>query len=232
MNYGREPGEATTTSRIVGQEQIGTMPEGEGTTTTTTTTPPENATPPDGATAPTTATKSFTQDELEFELGKRLARERAKYGDVDELKRKASEFDRLSEAQKTELEKAVDGAKRETEKTVRADERSKWTGVLRRAEVRVAAAGKLADPEDAVRFLDIETFEVDDEGRVDEKAVAAAIDRLVEEKPYLAAGTAPRTTKPGSTDPFDAGTRTSRQTTIPLNGDPLEADLRRKLGIT
>ena len=56
-----------------------------------------------------------------------------------------------------------------------------------RAEVRAAAAGKLADPSDALRYLDVSKFAVDDDGAVDEAAVAAAIAELVERKPYLAA---------------------------------------------
>lgn len=51
----------------------------------------------------------------------------------------------------------------------------------REAEVRAAAAGKLADPADALRLLDVESLDTAD--------IAAAVDRLVQEKPYLAGGT-------------------------------------------
>lgn len=54
------------------------------------------------------------------------------------------------------------------------------------AEVRAAAGGRLADPADAVRLLDMGAL-VDDDGHVDPDAVAAAVDELVEAKPYLAA---------------------------------------------
>lgn len=56
-----------------------------------------------------------------------------------------------------------------------------------RSEVKAAAAGKLADPGDALRLLDLTTFEVDDDGAVDEDEVADAIDDLLKRKPYLAA---------------------------------------------
>lgn len=56
-----------------------------------------------------------------------------------------------------------------------------------RAEVRAAAAGKLADPADALRFLDLAQFEVDDEGDLDADEIAEAIDGLIQAKPYLAA---------------------------------------------
>lgn len=56
-----------------------------------------------------------------------------------------------------------------------------------RAEIRAAAAGKLADPADALRFLDLDSFEVDDDGNLDDDEIADAIDNLVQAKPYLAA---------------------------------------------
>lgn len=55
-----------------------------------------------------------------------------------------------------------------------------------RSEIRAAAAGKLADPADALRLLDLDKFEVDDDGNVDEDEIADAIDELVKNKPYLA----------------------------------------------
>ncbi|MBO2530974.1 MAG: hypothetical protein CW348_14200 [Thermobifida sp.] len=56
-----------------------------------------------------------------------------------------------------------------------------------RAEVRAAAAGRLADPGDALRFLDAEQFEVDADGNVDADELADAIGELLKSKPYLAA---------------------------------------------
>ena len=56
-----------------------------------------------------------------------------------------------------------------------------------RSEIKAAAAGKLADPKDALRFLDLDKFEVDTDGEVDEDEIAEAIDDLLKKKPYLAA---------------------------------------------
>lgn len=56
-----------------------------------------------------------------------------------------------------------------------------------RSEVRAAAAGKLTDPKDALRFLDLDQFEVDEDGAVDEDEIADAITDLLTKKPYLAA---------------------------------------------
>lgn len=55
------------------------------------------------------------------------------------------------------------------------------------AEVRAAAAGKLADPADAHKFLDLDQFEVGEDGDVDQDEIADAIEDLLKDKPYLAA---------------------------------------------
>lgn len=56
-----------------------------------------------------------------------------------------------------------------------------------RAEVRAAAAGKLTDPKDALKFLDLDQFEVDEDGEIDTDEIADAITDLITNKPYLAA---------------------------------------------
>lgn len=56
-----------------------------------------------------------------------------------------------------------------------------------KAEVRAAAAGKLSDPADALLYLNLSDFEVSSDGEVDSSQIAAAIDDLVKNKPYLAA---------------------------------------------
>src|SRR5690606_3836292 len=63
-----------------------------------------------------------------------------------------------------------------------------------------AAASKLSDPADALKFLDLSGFEVGDDGEVDSSAIAEAIDGLIESKPYLAAqgGNAPVFESPAS----------------------------------
>ncbi|WP_051165723.1 phage scaffolding protein [Amycolatopsis orientalis] len=58
-----------------------------------------------------------------------------------------------------------------------------------RAEIRAAAAGKLADVSDAVLNIDPSQFEVDKDGNVDQEEIADAIADLLTRKPHLA-GTA------------------------------------------
>lgn len=56
-----------------------------------------------------------------------------------------------------------------------------------KSEVKAAAKGVLADPQDAYKFLDLDSFEVDSDGNVDESVIASALAELVAQKPYLAA---------------------------------------------
>jgi hypothetical protein len=130
-----------------------------------------------------------------------LARERDRRQEAEKLAARAGELEaeltKLRESQMSDQEKAVAAAKAEGAKEALATA----NGRLLRAEVRLAAAGKLADPEDAVRFLDLDEFKVDDDGNVDTRAVAAAVDALIDKKPYLAASA----TRP--TGNADQGTR-------------------------
>lgn len=90
------------------------------------------------------------------------------------------------------LQAKVEGkeAEHEAEQKARELERAaleKANERILKAEVRVQAATKLADPADALLHIDLSEFEVDSDGGVDADAIAAAIDDLVARKPYLAA---------------------------------------------
>lgn len=79
-----------------------------------------------------------------------------------------------------DVAKVTAAAKREA--TAAANQR------ILRAEVRAAAAGKLADPADALTMLDLSGIEVGDDGEVDRSELDDAIAELLTRKPYLAAG--------------------------------------------
>lgn len=53
-----------------------------------------------------------TQEELDSIIEKRLARERAKFANYDELAGKAAEFDKAQEASKTEVQRAIERAEK------------------------------------------------------------------------------------------------------------------------
>lgn len=54
--------------------------------------------------------RTFTQEEVNAIVGKRLAEEKGKFADYEALKAKASKFDEMEEANKTELQKATERA--------------------------------------------------------------------------------------------------------------------------
>lgn len=54
--------------------------------------------------------RTFTQAELDEIVKSRVAKERAKYANFEELQQKASKFDEMEEANKTELQKATEKA--------------------------------------------------------------------------------------------------------------------------
>lgn len=103
-------------------------------------------------------------------------------------KKAAAERDALlaqiESGNKTPEEQALEEARREAraEATAKANER------IVRANLRAAAAGLLADPSDALAFIDISQFDVDDDGEVDSGELGDAIEDLLKRKPHLAAG--------------------------------------------
>lgn len=53
------------------------------------------------------------------------------------------------------------------------------------ATVRSLAASDFADPDDAARFVDLSSIEVDDDGTIDEDEVRAELEAILERKPHL-----------------------------------------------
>jgi hypothetical protein len=107
-------------------------------------------------------------------------------------KGKRKEADKASrdlQAKIDALQAKVDGKEAEhaERQRLQAEVDARYNEKIRKAEVRAAAAGRLSDPADALRFLDMSEIEVNSDGEVDSTAVAAAIDDLIAKKPYLAA---------------------------------------------
>jgi len=61
-----------------------------------------------------------------------------------------------------------------------------------RAEVKGAAASLFEDPADALAFLDLTTFDVDDDGDVDADDIDTALKELLAKKPHLAKTSTPQ----------------------------------------
>ena len=96
-------------------------------------------------------------------------------------------LDRMKAKWKAERDRANAAESRLSSQPSTDDALAKINARMVRAEVKAAAKGKLSDPADAFRFLDLKQFDVDENGDVSEDVIAAAIDDLLTKKPYLGA---------------------------------------------
>lgn len=131
-----------------------------------------------------------------FEAQQKVNRdlEKKMKGEAGTLRSQLEELQAKIAGQEKEYAAEQERRKVESEALAKANDR------IRKAEVRAAAASKLADPADALRFIDLDQFEVADDGSVDADAITDAIEGLIKEKPYLAAqgGTGRVFESPGS----------------------------------
>lgn len=101
-----------------------------------------------------------------------------------------------AEKRARELEAKAEAANLEPDEQKLAEARREATSTavkaanarILKAEIRAAAKGRLSDPADAFKFLDLDEFEVSDDGEIDTADIEQAIDALLESKPYLSAG--------------------------------------------
>lgn len=146
-------------------------------------------------------TPPASQAELDRIVAERLKREREKYADYPELQKKAKQLDEITEAQKTEAEKA-------------AEERAKLereNAELKVANLRAEVAEAKSDP---AKGLVIPASLLTGSTREEIEASADQLIKFRGEKPQRA------------DVPAEGGAPA-----LPLNGDGLEAALKKKLGV-
>lgn len=121
-----------------------------------------------------------TQADLDQIIEKRIARERAKYGDYEDLKKAKAELEKVRDSQLSEQEKAVKAAREEgvTEATTKFERR------LVSAEVKIqASALGFHDASDALAAFGEELPLKDGDPDVD--AIKAKLAEVAKAKPYL-----------------------------------------------
>jgi hypothetical protein len=146
--------------------------------------------------------RTFTQSELNAILADRLARDRAKFADYDDLKTKAQQFEELQAKQMSDLERAQQAAQQAADRAARAEDTLRGER-LRSAVISEAVKAGAVDP-DAVFALVDRTSLLTEQG--EPTGVQDAITALLETKPYLKA----QPTKPGGD--IGAGRRGTQQT--------------------
>lgn len=156
--------------------------------------PPE--TPPEAPPEPVKL--DMTQADLDRIIADRLARDRAKHADYDELKAKAAKLDEIEEAQKSELEKLQDQLAENQRKA--AEAQAERDGAIIQNAVLVEA-GKQGVPQDrlgaALKLLDTNMLSVEDDGTV--TGVQEAVKAMLEANAFLIGdGTTPPSTDAGA----------------------------------
>ncbi|MDZ5608569.1 phage scaffolding protein [Bacillus pseudomycoides] len=157
-------------------------------------TPPDQNTNPGGTDDPP---KTFTQEELDEIVTKRLERERKKstekYGDYDDVKAKLAEYEKAEEERKkqemtetqrlqAEKEEAERKAQEASEAAQKAQEQAN-ARILNTEIKSVARALDANDPGDVLALLDKSSIQLDENGNY--QGVEEAIKALKESKPWM-----------------------------------------------
>lgn len=119
-------------------------------------------------------------------LQQALDRERSLRKDAERAAKEGAahkaKLDELAEASKSDIEKAVDAARKEGAAQALATANARLVASEARA---LAAEVRFRDPGDAVRFLDLGDVKVTDDGTVDAAAISKQLEQLAKDKPYL-----------------------------------------------
>lgn len=115
------------------------------------------------------------QRKVNQDLERKLAEARRKADQVEDLQKQISEWE--------DKGKAWDESKTRQDATI-----ASLNNLAVSATVQASATGRLVNPADALRFLDISDITVSEDGRIDTKTIDERIDTLVKEHPYLAQG--------------------------------------------
>ncbi len=121
-----------------------------------------------------TADKTFTQQELDRVVTERLARQKAQFADYDDLRSKASKWQRLEDEQKSAADKMAEKLavlQRERDEAIQqANDR-----LLRAAFIAEAALANVAHPEDVFALADVAGVTIDAQGVVHGAAEAVKV---------------------------------------------------------
>lgn len=185
-------------------------------------TAPSANTPEQRQEASPPAEKVLTQSQVDKLIEERIARERKKYADYQDLKAKAAKHDEVVESQRSEQEKAVEAARKEGAESVLAAANARLVASEARA---LAAEADFRSPALAVKALDLSEVAVGDDGEVDADAIRAALKELAAAEPYLVKDDTPAPRRPRS-DPSQG----SGKTTDPPAGQRGRDEAARRYG--
>jgi predicted nuclease with TOPRIM domain len=125
------------------------------------------------------AEEPFDRKKFEAELRKKNSEAANLRKRLKELEPAAAELQRIKDAEKSESERLNDQLARAQEQVTKTRQR------LVRTQVQALAMTGFADPEDAVGALNLDSY-IDSDGDIDEAAIKADLDALLERKPHWA----------------------------------------------
>lgn len=142
-----------------------------------------------------------SQKELDDIIKARVAREREKFKDYDSLKTKASEYDKLEESKKSDLER-LSGERDQWKSNAETSVERANRALKRSAVVAEAARQGAANPNLIFSLVDQGSLTIEDDDSV--TGVDAAVKELLDREPYL------KGSKKNQMDPngADGGVRT------------------------
>lgn len=123
--------------------------------------------------------KPFDKAKFEAELRKKNSEAANLRKRLKEQEPLLAELQRIKDAEKTESERLNDQLTAAQEQITKTRQR------LVRTQVQALAMTGFADPEDAVGALDLDSY-IDSDGDIDEAAIKADLDALLERKPHWA----------------------------------------------
>ncbi|MFF0166834.1 hypothetical protein [Streptomyces prasinus] len=121
----------------------------------------------------------FDRKKFEAELRKKNSEAANLRKRLKELEPAAAELQRIKDAEKSESERLNDQLERAQEQVAKTRQR------LVRTQVQALAMTGFADPEDAVGALELDSY-IDSDGDIDEAAIKADLEALLERKPHWA----------------------------------------------
>jgi len=143
----------------------------------------------------TPETITLTQAKLDEIIAKRIARVEKKYEGFDELKTKATEYEKaleekrlaeLSEKERAEeLAKKYEAEKQELAAQLEAIRKQAQEERIRNEFIKVATSANIAYIDDAIALADLSAVNIDEDGKV--VGVDDVVKALVENKPFLVA---------------------------------------------
>lgn len=126
-----------------------------------------------------TAEKPFDRKQAEAKIKKANSEAANLRKRLKELEPKAAELQAIKDSEKSESERLNDQLAAAQEQISKTRQR------LAKSRVQALAGSSFADPEDAVGALDLDSY-IDSDGDIDEAAVEADLQALLERKPHWA----------------------------------------------